>query len=163
MGFGLRHIEHRSIGMTGRGLKSKMRLHTAMLSGNVVTLCPADRHIQFHDSGQHMAGSAFLNLGARDCPWVIDFGDSSLDALWSGIVGGQIVSVKIQCSRIRMLCQELLGYVPCLLVSQLDGNKNDSDQNCQQDKGRRAAQRLIKKISHGYHSYFLLYFWPLIL
>ena len=44
-----------------------------------------------------MAGSAFLNLGARDCPWVIDFGDSSLDALWSGIVGGQIVSVKIQC------------------------------------------------------------------
>lgn len=95
MGFGFRHIEHRGVGMTGCGLKSKVRLHTAMLSGNVVTLCPADRYIQFYYSGQHMTGGAFLNLGTRDCSGVIDLGDRSLNTLWSGIVGGQIVSVKI--------------------------------------------------------------------
>ena len=79
--------------MTGRVLKSKMRLHTAMLSGNVVTLCPADRHIQFHDSGQHMAGHTLLHLGTGNRPGIVDLGNRALDTVQFGAVGGQVLAV----------------------------------------------------------------------
>lgn len=99
----LRQALHGGIGMARRSLKGKLSLHTAMLPGYIISFRPGDSDVELHLSGQRMTGRALLRFGAGNRPGVVDLGNRTLQAVQLGAVGGQVLSIDVQCSRIFLL------------------------------------------------------------